>query len=140
MIMSGEAEEKGIVSLRQAAAETEGHVCGVCQGPDSRICGCEAKAAADGHVCPVCNGPDHRDCGCESKKRAAELPILHYCDPNEEPDAEKVLSQLIDCREAQLAAIRDCTEQLKIIAGHLGELAAQKKIVDSVKTGGPHGN
>jgi hypothetical protein len=44
--MLGDAEEKGIVSLNQSAAEQEGHICRLCNCPDHRACGCEAKAAS----------------------------------------------------------------------------------------------
>lgn len=120
--MSGEAEDKGIVSLRQPVVEEQGH------------------------VCEICGRPDHRDCGCEAKKRAAKQPMTQDAPADEKNEAvleqlsNGVAQLLLENREAQLAATRDIVEQLKIIADQLKQLVMQKEIYETIKTGGPHGN
>ena len=150
--MSGEAEQSGIVSLKQPVTpETEGHVCGVCHGPDYRACGCEAKIAANGHVCPVCHGPDHRDCGCEAKATDAKInqtikdieqqggiatpgtvAVKIATDAMVETikslaKEKDVADMLLENREAQLAVARDIVEQLKAISESLKILIPKKK-------------
>ena len=141
--MLGEAEEKGIVSLNKpAAAEMEGHICRLCDCPDHRACGCEAKAAtaqvkkAGTDFVGLLAGPEKPSI-VENLKKITD----HAASFDEKLDAfGDALGLIIENRDAALAVQRDIVEQLNIIAGHLGELVAQKKMMDSVKTGGPHGN
>ena len=138
--MDGDAEQKGIVSLNSPATpETEGHICRLCDCPDHRACGCEAKAAKDieqqgGIATP---GTVAIKLTTDALTNLAENLVKK----NKDLQADKDVAELLlENRDAQLAAQRDIVEQLKIIAEHLGELVAQKKMVESIKTGGLNGN
>jgi len=141
--MTGEATDNGIVSLRQQVDQVEeSRKCSICGGPDHHGCGCEAKAAAAKIEQPALKIEPSVANIADELKQITEAVLKAGID-----DVDEALSQLIDSREAQLAAFRDSIEQLKIIgeqlkiiAGSFKVLVVQKEIYGSLRNGGRNGN
>ena len=120
--MAGEAEERGIMSVRQPVTpETEGHICGICHCPDHRACGCEARAREKDPKQPALKAE------LPSTNIAADLVNKAVEDSPDPIQADKVLQVLFDGREAQLTALRNIVETLKAISETLKVLIPQKK-------------
>jgi len=163
--MSGEAEEKGVMPIRQPVTpETEGHVCEICGGPDHRACGCEARAMENAilnelqkpaaklmHFSDIA-GKTLTVCGTEIDAEKDNWTVIaglvtcpkcqEWIKNNATADIQEVLkaglkagaeaadeamSQIIENRDAMLAAQRDIVEQLKSIAQSLNVLVVAKK-------------
>jgi len=103
--MPGEAEEKGVVTnLQQTEPELQGHTCSVCNGPDHRACGCEARAALEKKAGKVVKFPQSLNFEGAIKNR-------------EEKDAAgDIIDKMLENREATISALQDIVEQLKAIS------------------------
>jgi hypothetical protein len=143
--MTGEAEDKGIISLNGQGSEIEeSHKCYICGGPDHHGCGCEAKAnerkLGREDSLKFLN-PDEKDLTPTSMKEeqpalkvepsaaniADELKKITEAGLKADMDAaDEAFAQLIDSHEVQLTAARDIVEQLKVIAGYILILVNRK--------------
>jgi hypothetical protein len=143
--MTGEAEDKGIVSLNQP--EEEFHVCRLCNCPDHRACGCEAKAktaivdkVVEGIIGQQALKVDPPAANIADAVRAATKAGMSI-DEKIEATGE-ALSQIIENRDMMLETHCDIVEQLKIIATKLTVFVnlCTKKANEDIVNGGPHGN
>jgi hypothetical protein len=124
--MTGEAEEKGIVSKEQITEQT-GHTCSVCGQSDHRVCGCEAKAAqakvgerseatiqdiVDGDVMPPAAQTESSDKVDQAMEQIAEI--------------YQVIAKILCARNKEPIAIQDIVKQLKAISETLARNKPRK--------------